>query len=182
MTVVPIMGTMTYPDPNPESVQMSQRFARVYGGRFFPLDAPLYASSRDDHFRLNQNAGIKEAITISRSADLIITGVGSIENRSWDRVLGPDKLMKLKELGCVGHIGGHFYDINGYEIEGIYKDLHIGLTLEEISSNKNVICVAGTPKKAEAVFGALRGHMVNTLITTCPLAQRLKEIAQMRSL
>ena len=90
--------------------------------------------------------------------------------------------MKLKEIGCVGHIGGHFYDIGGYEIEGLYKDLHVGLTLEEITANNNVICVAGTPKKAEAVFGALRGRMINTLITTMPLAQRLIETARMRSL
>lgn len=182
MTVVPIMGTMTYPDTNPESVKLSQRFARVYGGRFFPLDAPLYASSRDALNSLNQDPDIMEAITMSRRADLIVTSVGSIESHSWDRILGPDKLMKLKEIGCVGHIGGHFYDIGGYEIEGLYKDLHIGLTLEEITANNNVICVVGTPKKAEAVFGALRGRMVNTLITTLPLAQKLLETARMRSL
>ena len=182
MTVVPIMGSMTYPETNPESVTLSQRFARVYGGRFFPLDAPLYADSAEALYRLHQDPGIMEAIATSRSADLIITSVGSIENRSWDRVLGLDKLAKLREIGCVGHIGGHFYDIVGHEIDGLYKAMHVGLTLEEIAENNNVICVAGTPRKAEAVFGALSGHVINTLITTYPLAQRLLEVARMRSL
>lgn len=182
MTVVPIMGTMTYPDTNPESVKLSQRFARLYGGRFFPLDAPLYVSSRDELSLLNQDPDIAEALSMSRKADLIVTSVGSIEDRSWDRILGPDKLMKLKELGCVGHIGGHFYDIGGGEIDGVYKEMHVGLSLAEIAANNNVICVAGTPKKAEAVFGALRGRTINTLITTLPLAQRLIETARKRSL
>lgn len=182
MTVVPIMGTMTYPETNPESVKLNQRFARVYGGRFFPLEAPLFAASREELFRLQQDPAIMDVIATARNADLIITSVGSIEDRSWDRVLGLDRLAKLKEIGCVGHIGGHFYDLGGLEIDGAYKELHMGLTLEEIKANSNVICVAGTPKKAEAVFGALRGRMINTLITTLPLAKRLMEVAERRSL
>ena len=180
MTVVPIMGTMTWPDPSPESMQLSQRFARVYGGRFFPLNAPLYAESREALYRLQQDPAIQEAMAISRSADVIITSVGSIESHSWAQRLGEDKLNRLKEIGCVGHIGGHFYDINGHEIDGQYKDLHIGLSMKEIQDNGNVVCVAASPRKAEAVFGAIHGGAINTLITTCSLAQRLLDIAGQR--
>ena len=182
LTVVPIMGTMTWPDPNPESVKLSQRFARIYGGRFFPLDAPLFADSPEHLLNLMTDPGIAEAIETSRKANLIITSVGSIEGRSWSRVLGMDKLSKLHEIGCVGHIGGHFYDINGHEIEGGYKKLHIGLTLDEIRQNKNVVCVAASEGKAEAVYGALQGRIINTLMITHPLAVRLLEIASSRSL
>ena len=177
MTVVPIMGTMTYPHTNPESKQLSQRFARVYGGRFFPLDAPLFAASREDLQRILLDSGVMEAIATARKADLIITSVGSIEHRSWDRVLGMDRLNKLKDIGCVGHVGGHFFDIGGHEIDGSYKDLHVGLTLEEIARNDNVICVADSPLKAEAVYGALRGRLVNTLILTYPLAEKVMATA-----
>ncbi|MBQ6373268.1 MAG: winged helix-turn-helix transcriptional regulator [Clostridia bacterium] len=182
LTVVPIMGTMTYPDTNPESLKLSQRFARIYGGRFFPLDAPLFASSKEQLAELLADPGIAEAINTSRNADLIITSVGSIEDRSWDRVFGMDRLSRLKEIGCVGHIGGHFIDINGHEIDGTYKDLHIGLSLDEIRANEYVMCVADSPRKAEAVYAALRGGLVNTLIVTYPLAQRIMEIVQERSL
>jgi len=181
-TVVPIMGSMTYPDSNPESLKLSQRFARVYGGRYFPLDAPLYAESKDQLRNLLMDQGIAEAIETARKADFILTSVGSIEGRSWDRVLGMDRLSKLNELGCVGHIGGHFFDINGHEIDGVYKDLHIGLSLDEIRSNKNVVCVAASEKKAEAVYGALQGRMINCLMITASLGVKLMELIEKRSL
>lgn len=181
-TIVPIMGSMTYPDSNPESLKLSQRFARAYGGRYFPLDAPLYASSKDHLRNLLMDQGIAEAIETARKADFILTSVGSIEGRSWDRVIGMDKLTKLREIGCVGHIGGHFFDINGHEIDGIYKELHVGLSLEEIRGNRNVICIAACANKAEAVYGALQGKMINSLMITTPLALELMEIIERRSL
>lgn len=181
-TIVPIMGSMTYPDSNPESLKLSQRFARAYGGRYFPLDAPLYASSKDHLRNLLMDQGIAEAIETARKADFILTSVGSIEGRSWDRVIGMDKLTKLREIGCVGHIGGHFFDINGHEIDGIYKELHVGLSLDEIRGNRNVICIAACANKAEAVYGALQGKMINSLMITTPLALKLMEIIKRRSL
>lgn len=181
-TVVPIMGSMTYPDSNPESLKLSQRFARVYGGRYFPLDAPLYAKSKDQLRNLLMDQGIAEAIETARKADFILTSVGSIEGRSWDRIIGMDKLTKLRELGCVGHIGGHFFDINGHEIDGIYKELHVGLSLAELQQNQNVICIAASEQKAEAVYGALQGKIINSLMITSPLAAKIMEIVERRSL
>jgi len=182
LTVVPIMGSLTYPDSNPESLKLSQRFAKVYGGRYFPLDAPLYAQSKDHLRNLLMDQSIAEAIDTARKADIIITSVGSIEGRSWDRLIGMDKLSKLRELGCVGHIGGHFFDINGHEINGSYKELHIGLSMDEIVKNGNVICIAASEKKAEAVYGALQGRLINSLMITYPLAVQLLEIIERRSL
>ncbi|NLF26423.1 MAG: MarR family transcriptional regulator [Clostridiales bacterium] len=181
-TVVPIMGSMTWPSSNPESLGLSYRFSRIYGGRYFPLDAPLYAATREQHAELMRHPGNAEAIEVARKADFILTSVGSIRSRSWENVIGAEKLARLCEIGCVGHIGGHFFDIAGREIEGTYKELLVGLTLEEIRLSGNVICVAASEEKAEAVYGALRGGLVNTLMITYPLAERLVGIAESRRL
>lgn len=181
LTVVPIMGSMTWPEANPESLRLSERFARVYGGRFFPMDAPLFASSKEELCVIQSAPAIAEALEISRRSDCIVTSVGSIADRSWERYLGPESIERLKEIGCVGHIGGHFYDISGQEIDGKYRRLHVGLTLEEIRQNGNVFCVAASPGKAEAVYGALRGRLISTLVVTRGLAEGLMEISRMRS-
>lgn len=180
VTVVPIMGSMSWPASNVENQELSARFSKIYGGRYLPLEGPLYARSHEQYQELMNAPANAEALDIARKADIILTSVGSIESRSWENVLGEERLNRLCELGCVGHIGGHFYDINGCEIEGNYKDLLVGLTLDEIRDNHNVICAAASPKKAEAVYGALRGRFINELFITQPLAQRLLEIADSR--
>lgn len=181
-TVVPIMGSMTWPSSNPRSLELSYRFSRIYGGRYFPLDAPVHAASKEQQAALLDTPENAEAIEVARKADYILTSVGSIRVRSWEKVIGPENLARLRELGCVGHIGGHFFDIAGREIEGKYRDLHIGLTLDEIRASGNVICVAASEEKAEAVYGALLGGIINTLMITYPLAAKLMEIAESRRL
>lgn len=181
-TVVPIMGSMLWPNSNPESLEMSYRFSRIYGGRYFPLDAPLYAPSKEEFGQLMSKPGISEALETARSADFILTSVGSIRSRSWENVIGPQKLSRLYEIGCVGHIGGHFFDIGGSEIDGDYKELLIGLTLDEIRNSRDVICVAASEQKAESVYGALRGGLVDTLMITHPLGAKLLEITNNRRL
>ncbi|MEA4896774.1 sugar-binding transcriptional regulator [Bacillota bacterium Meth-B3] len=181
-TVVPIMGSMTWPSSNPKSLELSYRFSKIFGGRYFPLDAPLYASSGEQYRQLIQNPGNAEAIEMARKADFILTSVGSIISRSWNTVIGFENLARLWEIGCVGHIGGHFFDIGGHEIEGNFKEMLIGLTLEEIRASRNVICVAATEQKAEAVYGALRGGLIDTLMITHPLSEKLMEIVRKRSL
>ena len=182
VTVVPIMGSMSWPVSNVENQELSARFSKIYGGRYLPLEAPLYARTRDQHQELMNAPGNAEALEIARKADIILTSVGSIESRSWENVIGTERLNRLCALGCVGHIGGHFYDINGCEIEGSYKDLLVGMTLDEIRDNHNVICAAASAKKAEAVYGALRGRFIDELFITQPLAEHLMEIADSRRL
>lgn len=181
-TVVPIMGNKTWPESNPENMELCCRFSRIYGGRYLPLDAPLYADSRQQHAELMRQPPIAEAVHTARKADFILTSVGSIRSRSWKNVIGAKKLAHLCDIGCVGHIGGHFFDIGGSEIDGDYKELLIGLTLDEIRGSRDVICVASNEEKAESVYGALRGGLVDTLMITYPLAGKLMEIASSRRL
>ena len=67
--------------------------------------------------------------------------------------------------GAIGHIGGHFYDMEGNEVITPFVNKMIGLGIEDIKNTENVICVAGLEMKAEAILGAVRGGYINTLIT-----------------
>ena len=181
-TVVPIMGSNNWPSTNPENVSLSYRFSRIYGGRYFPLDAPLYAVNQEQYDELTNRLANTEALNVARKANMILTSVGSIRTQSWKDVLGMERLQRLCDIGCVGHIGGHFFDISGREIDGHYKNMLIGLTLTEIKQTNNVVCVAADSEKAKAVYGAIRGKLINTLMITSPLATKLLEIAGQRTL
>ena len=181
-TVTSIMGSRSWPRTD-ESYQLSLRFSRIYGARYVPLEAPLYASTPEEYEAMISSPRIQEALELARQSDIILTSVSSIEKgQSLERMIGPQRLARLKDLGCVGRLGGHFYDINGCEIEGNYKELHIGLTMEEGRGIGNVICVAAAPEKSAAIYGAMRAKLPDTLIITAPVAKKLIEIAAQRRL
>jgi len=180
VTVVPIMGSLTWPNINPESTEISYQFSKFYSAKYVPLDAPLYASSLDTKKELMARSDITAAIETARNADMILTSVASFPEIENEQLIDPATLEKLKELGCIGRIGGHMYDISGAEIEGNYKELHIGPTLEDLRNVKNVMCVAGNIKKAEALYGAVKGKVVDMLFVTDRLAEALLLTAKQR--
>ena len=62
---------------------------------------------------LVQDDTIKTALQLAQNADVILTSVGSVEYKTWENYLGESTFHLLGNKGAIGHIGGHFYDING---------------------------------------------------------------------
>ncbi len=173
ITVVPIMGPANVKSPEKDSLELAQNLASAYGGKYRYLYAPLYVKSKELRNNLIQEAGIKEVLDLARKADIILTSVGSIEYKSWEHYLSEKTLRTLKNKGAVGHIGGHFYNIEGKELSTSLADRMIGLSLKEIKDCKEVVCVAYGTNKADPVLGALRGGFINTLIIDEDCAKKI---------
>ena len=180
LTVVPIMGSLTWPNVNPESTEISYQFSKVYGAKYIPLDAPLYAASPEAKAELLEKSDVAAAIETCRNADMVLTSVASFDDIASEGIIDAPTLAKLKELGCIGRVGGHMYDISGAEIEGNFKELHIGPSMEDLKNVNAVLCVAGSEKKAVAVYGAVKAGIADILFVTDRLAEALLETARLR--
>jgi len=74
---------------------------------------------------------------------------------------------------AVGDIGLRFFDADGRAIPHAINDRIIGLTLEQIRAIPRVIGVAGGPEKFEVIRAALRGQLINVLVTDEDNARQL---------
>jgi DNA-binding transcriptional regulator LsrR (DeoR family) len=88
-------------------------------------------------------------------------------------ILTETDLAELKALGAVGDIALRFFDADGRPIEHPINDRIIGLDLNQIKAIPHVVGVAGGQGKYEVVRGAVRGHLVDVLITDELTATRL---------
>ncbi len=165
ITVVPIMGAANVRTPERDSLDLSKELAYAYGGTYHYIYAPLFVNSEEVRDSLEQEPNIKGCLELARNADIILTSVGSIVYKSWKSYLSTRDLYNLEKKGAIGHIGGHFYDMEGNEVITPFVNKMIGLGIEDIKNTENVICVAGLEMKAEAILGAVRGGYINTLIT-----------------
>lgn len=77
-----------------------------------------------------------------KECSIILTSVGSIVYKSWKSYLSTRDLYNLEKKGAIGHIGGHFYDMEGNEVITPFVNKMIGLGIEDIKNTENVICVA----------------------------------------
>ena len=175
ITVVPIMGASNVKCPERDAMDLAKDLASAYGGTYQYIYAPLFVKTKELKESLIQDDTIKTALNLAQNADVILTSVGSIEYKTWENYLGESTFHLLGSKGAIGHIGGHFYDINGKELNTSLTDRMIGITYNDLGKCKNVVCVAYGEAKAKPIAGALRGGFINTLIIDSACGEKLLE-------
>ncbi|MCD8299685.1 MAG: sugar-binding transcriptional regulator [Clostridiales bacterium] len=175
ITVVPIMGAANVNSPERDAMDLAKDLASAYGGKYHYVYAPLFVKDEKLRNQLIREENIKKVLELAGKADCIVTSVGSIIFKSWENFLTQNALENLERKGAVGHIGGHFYDINGNELETRIVKRMVGISLDDIKNCKNAICVAHGEQKAEAVLGALKGGFLDTLIIDEKCVERIFE-------
>lgn len=173
ITVVPIMGAANINSPEKDGLDLSKDLASAYGGKYQYIYAPLFVKQKEVRESLIQDNNIKSVLDLSKNADLILTSVGSIVYKSWSNYLSSRTLETLEKKGVVGHIGGHFFDIQGQEPKTSLAGRMIGIDTEDFKKCQETICIALGDKKSEAVLGAIRGGYIKTLITDDKCAENL---------
>lgn len=164
ITVVPIMGAANINSPEKDGLDLSKDLASAYGGKYQYIYAPLFVKNKEVRESLIQDDNIKNVLDLAKNADVILTSVGSIVYKSWSNYLSEKVFAALEQKGVVGHIGGHFFDIQGKELDTVLAGRMIGVETDDLRNCRETICIAFGEEKAEAVLGAVRGEYISTLI------------------
>jgi DNA-binding transcriptional regulator LsrR (DeoR family) len=111
---------------------------------------------------------ISGTLALAERANVALVGIGqpgseSVVTRSG--ILSEAELQQLRELGAVGDIALRFFDAEGRAVEHEIDVRIVGLTLGQIRQIRRVIGVAGGPDKHDAVRAALRGGLIDVLVT-----------------
>jgi len=180
LTVVQIMGAALKNNPQIDGIDLTKQFANAYGGTYHYLYAPLFVKDKDMREKLMKDPYISDTLALAKRSTLILTSIGSINstisNSAWNAYIDSYTQFELQSNGVIGHIGGHFYDINGKQADVELNKNIIGIELEDFLKVPNVICVAGSEEKAKALLGAIRGGYIKTLITDNTAALKILEL------
>ncbi len=172
--VVQLFGSMGLPaqslyDPE-ETVR---KVAYLLQGDFVRMPVPSVLESRDIAHALRSDTRIQELLAISRTCNVALVGIGALTPSSsllLTRRLTPEQAMRYVAMGAVGDICGRIYDSEGRPFPTSIDDQIIGITLEDLRRIPLVIAVAYGREKARAIYGSLRGGLVDTLITDAETA------------
>ena len=166
------LGTIEGTDNNMLTMMLGQKL----GAKALVIPAPVIVRNRSIRDTLFKENKIKETLKIARKADLVLFGVGFIgrEGLLWrSGFLEDDDTVKLKKSGAVGQICGRSFNAEGQKCCDELDARTIGLNLDELRNIKHKICIAFGPEKVEAILGALRGRLLNVLVTDENTAVRL---------
>jgi DNA-binding transcriptional regulator LsrR (DeoR family) len=176
--VVPLIGGLGRPEAETHGADLARRVAEALGARPLVLPAPGIVASKLVRDALLADPQISGTLALGERADVALVGIGvpvpdSVVAQAG--ILTGEEIERLIALGAVGDIALRFFDADGREVEHEINDRIIGLDLDQIRNIPRVIGVAGGAEKFDVIRAALRGKIVDVLVTDDRIAGRLLE-------
>ncbi len=176
--VVQTLGGVGPPEAEAHAADLSRQLARLLEARLTPLPAPGIVGSRKAREVMLSNHHVQAAFEQFPQITTAYVGIGALSTNpifSDDPAVPPGAREELQRAGAVGDIAMRFFDSEGRAIEAPFENGLVGITLEQLGEVERVVGVAGGMQKTEALRGALRGRLIDVLVTDQVTADQLVE-------
>ena len=176
--VVQLTGTLRRGDADPDGTDLVRDVAHTSGGAAYYFTAPMLAA--DEQHAQVARADPQVARAFARFADVTkaVVAVGA-----WQKGLStvadavsPTEWTRLHRLGVRAELGGIPFDADGNVVTSPLAQRHVGIGADELRAVPDVIALGYGAAKAGAVRAAIRGGLVNSVVTHTALARQLLDI------
>lgn len=179
--VVPFLGTTTMDRTDEEyrltySNILATKVGELIHGISYNLSAPMFVSNEEVKKIIESEHEVSKVLHIAKKSDIALFGIGELSNESSIASVGVVKMEELQELekrGGVGEIVGRIYDADGNTMDVDLNRKVIGISLEDMKKIPTRVGIAYGINKVKAIKAALKGGIVNVLITDKITAQYL---------
>lgn len=141
----------------------------------FPFPLPVYLASAEERSLMLDQTVISRSFRLAAAADVAFVGIGEMTATAplfVDGFLTGDELRAVQEAGGVGEICGLIFDADGRPLPGSPNDRIASAPLPDRDS-ATVIALASGAGKLPALRAALRGGLINGVITDEAMAEAL---------
>ncbi|MBE0532260.1 MAG: sugar-binding transcriptional regulator [Rhodospirillales bacterium] len=149
---------------------------RTQKGDIHLIPTPLRVSSPEFAGALRLEPYVRDVMTLALTAKIALVGIGAVSPQATlvnNGYCSASEIELFHRQGAVGDILGYFYDREGRILA---LDLHthmVAVDPEHLRRIPTIIGAAAGPAKVEPILGALRGGLINNLITDEATAQEL---------
>jgi len=164
--IVSLNGNIA-PDGSASYYDVIMRITDKVRARHYPMPLPVIVESAEERAVLQSLKPVLRVSALARSADVTFVGVGQMSNDApllKDGFISKPELTELQRLGAVGEIVGWIYDRSGRYLEGGINTRVAGVRVN--AADERLACgIAAGPDKLPALQAALKGKLLNGLIT-----------------
>lgn len=175
ITVIPLIGGGSETLPQYEVNEFIRKISIAFNGTSYLLYAPALVDNKKIKDSITTDSKIKRILDLWSKANVMLIGIGAMKTRmpyALSKYLETQPI-DFEEQGIVGDILCRFYDICGNSINIEMHERFIGIDLNTLKNSDTVIGVAGGLAKFDAILGAIKGKVVNVLITDEVVARKL---------
>ncbi len=173
--VASLIGILTL-DAAMSSMDNAQQVAQTIGSKFYGIWSPGLTQTEEEYKVFANQKNIRNSLTLANSADIKVVSIGTIEDSFNGRKMG-EKMVddidywKLKEQNVAGELLAHFFDEDGNIID--HSITRRSIVIDIPSKNGKVVAVSGGEHKVGAIRAALKGKLVDVLVTDYDTCEKL---------
>ncbi len=138
------------------------------GGEVHLIPTPLRVSTPESARMLFKEPYVRNALSMALTARFAVVGIGATTRSATmvhDGYCTAAEIDLFARMGAVGDIFGYFYDREGQVLSLDLHDLVVAVRPDELKSIPNIVGAAAGAEKIEPILGALRGGLINILVT-----------------
>jgi len=166
--VVPMIGGLGKVGTGFHTNSVARALADKLGGVGYIINSPAVLDSEESKKVIENDSNSKEILEMSRFFKAAVVGMSDIGEESSLIKSGSftmEDFNYLKILGVVGDVNLIFINSNGEPVENEINKRILVLNLDELKKIGNVISIGFGNRKVSTILGALRGKIINILIS-----------------
>lgn len=181
--VVPFLGTPGVTqvdswDATTYSNTLATKVGNLLHCASYNLSAPMYVDGSKEKEMIEGIEEISKVLQMAENADIALIGIGSMQKDSSILKAGirtEEEYTELIQKGAVGEIVGRIYDKEGQVVDENLRRKMIGISTQQIKKIPVRVGISYGKDKVEAIKGAIKGEMINVLVTDATTAEKLME-------
>ncbi|MBF9016703.1 MULTISPECIES: sugar-binding transcriptional regulator [unclassified Oceanispirochaeta] len=175
--VIQMTGSLGMENLSYDGFELSRNLANKINGSCRLIQAPVIVKNLELKKLLLKESPIAETMELMGQIDIALVGL-SPDNPDFSSMvregfLNLSDAVRIQEMGGIGHICGLHYDKNGQLLDIPENQRVIGIPWDMLLKVPDVIGIACGAEKAEAILGAVKGRLVNSIVTDENAALRM---------
>lgn len=175
--VVQILGGIGNPAAEIHATNLTKRLAALIQGEAVFLPSPAVVSSKENKDSFLQDTFVRVAYDLFDQVSLALVGIGALEPSQLlsnsGNTFSKEEIQNLKAKNAIGDICLRFFDASGDHVRSTLDERVMGMPFEKFKSIPRVVGVAGGDRKVNPIKAALKGGLINVLVTDCFTARAL---------
>lgn len=172
--IVSLLGNIA-PDGSATLYDVISRIAEKLDAPYYPMPVPVISDTPQERDFFMALRPVRAVYELAKKADVTFVGVGQMgadAPLALDGFVSPEELATLQEQGAAGEIVSWVYDDNGQYIDSPRNALVGGIQVAP-NQTSEIIAVAAGERKLRAIRAALKGRIINGLVTDDTTARAL---------
>ncbi|MCJ8142602.1 sugar-binding transcriptional regulator [Ancylobacter sp. A5.8] len=165
--LVSLIGNIA-PDGSASYFDVIMRLAEKVHAPHYPMPVPVISDTVAETVQFQALGPVRKVRELARAADVAFVGIGQMTQDApllTDGFLKTSELIEVQRAGAVGEVVGRIFDVNGRYLELPINQRLGSLHAPATRPDRPVIAIAAGPSKIVAIAAALRGRLINGLIS-----------------